>query len=162
MRCVAARRAPGQPRVGAGRTVADARQRSSRHLGNGLGPPPRSRLRAARSGLRQGGRARMSSHRRHDTGAGAEAAAREQPPDIATASLPPEVYLIGCSGDPASDSQPSAETMGFKAWNLLRMAQLSLPVPAAFVIGTHYCMDPTAREVAAQPDLWKAGLDALQ
>ena len=104
----------------------------------------------------------MSSHRRHDTGAGAEAAAREHPPDIATASLPPEVYLIGCSGDPASDSQPSAETMGFKAWNLLRMAELSLPVPAAFVIGTHYCMNPTAREVAAHPDLWKAGLDALQ
>ena len=77
----------------------------------------------------------MSSHRRHDTGAGAEAAAREQPPDIATASLPPEVYLIGCSGDPASDSQPSAETMGFKAWNLLRMAELSLPVPAAFAQG---------------------------
>jgi pyruvate,orthophosphate dikinase len=104
----------------------------------------------------------MSSHRRHDTGAGAEAAAREQPPHIATASLPPEVYLIGCGGDPAGDSQGSAETMGFKAWNLLRMAELSLPVPAAFVIGTHYCVDPTAREVAAHPDLWKAGLDALQ
>lgn len=131
----------------------------------------------------------MSSHRHHDGGAGTGAALRDQPRDIAiargaaagrmttaaepspiiaparpaqTESLPPEVYLIGCGGDPGHTSQPSAETMGFKAWNLLRMAQLSLPVPAAFAIGTHYCMDPVARQLASRPDLWKAGLDALQ
>lgn len=77
-------------------------------------------------------------------------------------ALPPEIYLIGCGSDPANDGQPSAETMGFKAWNLLRMARLSLPVPAAFVIGTHYCVDPVARKLASRPDLWKPGLDALQ
>ncbi len=131
----------------------------------------------------------MSSHSHHHGGAGAGAAVREQPLDIPirrsadagrattaaehapvfapprptrTASLPPEVYLIGCSGDPANDSRPSAETMGFKAWNLLRMARLSLPVPPAFTIGTHYCMDPVARQLASRPDLWKAGLEALQ
>ena len=129
----------------------------------------------------------MSSHSHQHGDAGA--AVREQRPDIPnsrradsgrataaadpaaviaplrpsqTAALPPEVYLIGCSSDPANGSQPSAQTMGFKAWNLLRMAQLSLPVPAAFVIGTHYCLDPVARELASRPDLWKAGLDALQ
>ena len=41
--------------------------------------------------------------------------------------------------------------MGFKAWNLLRMAQLSLPVPAAFVIGTRYCADPAADAAFAAP-----------
>src|SRR5664279_5643147 len=58
-----------------------------------------------------------------------------------TTALQPEVYLIGCGGDLAVDGDASAQTMGFKAWNLLRMAQLALPVPAAFVIGTHYCAD---------------------
>jgi pyruvate, orthophosphate dikinase len=78
------------------------------------------------------------------------------------AALPPEVYLIGCGGDPASAPHASAQTMGFKAWNLLRMAQLSLPVPAAFVIGTHYCIDPATATRAAGRDVWSAGLHALE
>ena len=47
-------------------------------------------------------------------------------------ALPPEVYLIGCGSNIAVQGQASAQTMGFKAWNLLRMSQLALPVPPAF------------------------------
>jgi len=79
-----------------------------------------------------------------------------------TLALPPEVYLIGCEGHAANAGTPSAQTMGFKAWNLLRMAQLSLPVPPAFVIGTHYCVDPAARALASGPDMWTTGLRALE
>jgi pyruvate,orthophosphate dikinase len=52
-------------------------------------------------------------------------------------TMPPDVYLIGCGSGAPSAGQPSAQTMGFKAWNLSRMAQLSLPVPPAFAIGTN-------------------------
>jgi pyruvate,orthophosphate dikinase len=76
--------------------------------------------------------------------------------------LPPEVYLIGCGGDVAVRGQASAQTMGFKAWNLLRMAQLSLPVPPAFVIGTRYCAESVARTCSSSPELWRAGLRALE
>jgi pyruvate,orthophosphate dikinase len=79
-----------------------------------------------------------------------------------TAALPSEVYLIGCGTAAANAEQPSAQTMGFKAWNLLRMVQMSLPVPPAFVLGTHYCVDPAARERASSPNLWNAGLHALE
>jgi pyruvate,orthophosphate dikinase len=80
---------------------------------------------------------------------------------MATA-LPPEVYLIGCDGDVAVQGQASAQTMGFKAWNLLRMARLSLPVPPAFVIGTRYCADPVACTRRSRPERWRAGLRALE
>lgn len=78
------------------------------------------------------------------------------------ATLPPEVYLIGCGSDAANASPPSIQSMGFKAWNLLRMAQLSLPVPPAFAIGTRYCVDPSARKLASGTDFWRAGLHALE
>jgi len=52
--------------------------------------------------------------------------------------------------------------MGFKAWNLLRMAQLLLPVPAAFVIGTAYCSNTVARAGGAMRNLWSPGLKALE
>jgi pyruvate,orthophosphate dikinase len=52
--------------------------------------------------------------------------------------------------------------MGFKAWNLLRMAQLGLPVPPAFVLGTHYCIDAQARALAASPELWRPALHQLE
>ena len=80
----------------------------------------------------------------------------------ALASLPAEVYLIGCGAETRNDSQPSAQTMGFKAWNLLRMARMSLPVPQAFVLGTHYGADAGARELASSANLWKTGLHALE
>jgi pyruvate,orthophosphate dikinase len=51
--------------------------------------------------------------------------------------------------------------MGFKAWNLRRMAELSLPVPPAFVIGTGWCNDAAARR-AAGAELWLAALRALE
>lgn len=82
--------------------------------------------------------------------------------NAATPALPPEVYLIGCDAGDRMGAEASAQTLGFKAWNLLRMAQLALPVPAAFVIGTRYCADPAARAAAAGPGLWQAGLRALE
>jgi len=79
-------------------------------------------------------------------------------PSAAKTALPPEVYLIGCGDDLDVQGQASAQSMGFKAWNLLRMAQLALPVPAAFVMGTHYC----AHASVLGPDLWRGGLRALE
>jgi pyruvate,orthophosphate dikinase len=76
--------------------------------------------------------------------------------------LPPEVYLIGCGTVAANTDQPTAQTLGSKAWNLLRMVQMALPVPPAFVLGTHYCTDPEARKLVSSPSLWKVGLHALE
>jgi pyruvate,orthophosphate dikinase len=76
--------------------------------------------------------------------------------------LPQEVYLIGCGARHAHPAEESAQTMGFKAWNLLRMAQLSLPVPPAFVIGTRYCVDATSRQQGASKVIWDAGLHAVE
>lgn len=78
------------------------------------------------------------------------------------AVLPPEVYLIGCGDALTLRGQASAQSMGFKAWNLLRMAQLGLPVPRAFVIGTRYCAEPATPDGPAGADLWRAGLQALE
>jgi pyruvate,orthophosphate dikinase len=78
------------------------------------------------------------------------------------AGLPLEVYLIGCGGDLAVRGEASAKSMGFKAWNLLRMAQLALPVPAAFVIGTRYCAEPSTPDGPSGANLWQAGLRALE
>jgi pyruvate,orthophosphate dikinase len=72
------------------------------------------------------------------------------------------VYLIGCGPANAQAPGASAQTMGFKAWNLLVMARLGLPVPAAFVLGTHYGTDPAARRRAAAAQLWGPGLGALE
>jgi pyruvate,orthophosphate dikinase len=52
--------------------------------------------------------------------------------------------------------------MGFKAYNLLRMASLDLPVPPAFAIGTPYCQDGAARAAALQPAVWRLGLQAVE
>ena len=90
------------------------------------------------------------------------AVARTQPQQCngETLALPPEMYLIGCAGD--ASARASAHTMGFKAWNLLRMSTLALPVPPAFVLGTHYCIDQCARELASSAALWHPGLHALE
>jgi pyruvate, orthophosphate dikinase len=71
--------------------------------------------------------------------------------------LPEECYLIGCDGPEASGDQASAQTMGFKAWNLLRMDRLGLPVPPAFVLGTRYCQ---AESVGTE--VWRPGLGRLE
>jgi pyruvate,orthophosphate dikinase len=54
-----------------------------------------------------------------------------------------ETFLIGCGPD--GSRQGSAEAMGFKAFNLARMAQAGIAVPAAFVLGTRYCREFFAR-----------------
>lgn len=80
-----------------------------------------------------------------------------------TTVLPPEVYLIGCGVARENIVRPSVQAMGFKACNLLRMAQMSLPVPPAFVLGTHYCVDPDARQrVSTDSTLWHPALHALE
>jgi len=76
-------------------------------------------------------------------------------------TLPSHVYLIGC-GNIATPADASAQTMGFKAWNLHRMAQMSLPVPPAFVLGTYYCSAPEGQAKAKDQSLWQAGLQALE
>jgi len=77
----------------------------------------------------------------------------------------PALYLIGCgSADQQTlqDATASADSMGFKAWNLLRMARINLPVPPAFVLGTAWCQDAASRASAALPATWTGGLQALQ
>ena len=76
-------------------------------------------------------------------------------------TLPSHVYLIGC-GNIATPADVSAQTMGFKAWNLHRMAQMSLPVPPAFVLGTYYCTASEGQAQAKDQSLWQAGLQALE
>jgi pyruvate,orthophosphate dikinase len=83
----------------------------------------------------------------------------------ADATWPDALYLIGClapAGCAPATYTPSAETMGFKAFNLLRMAGLGLAVPPAFAIGTRYCRDDASRSQASQPALWRPGLQALE
>ena len=80
-------------------------------------------------------------------------------------SWPDSLYLIGCmapAGCAPGEYRPSTETMGFKAFNLLRMAGLGLPVPPAFAIGTTYCRDDASRSMASQAVLWHPGLQALE
>ncbi len=50
-----------------------------------------------------------------------------------------QIFLIGCG--PAAEPTTSAEVIGFKAYNLWRIARLGFPVPPAFVLGTEYCRD---------------------
>ena len=71
-----------------------------------------------------------------------------------------DLFVVGCglaSPNLTGDSTPSASTMGNKAYNLLRMAELQLPVPPAFVLGTGYC---TAG--GAEATDWLPGLRALE
>ena len=49
------------------------------------------------------------------------------------------VYLIGPGSALARDVTP--KEMGFKAYNLARMAAIGMPVPAAFVLCTAFCRD---------------------
>ena len=49
------------------------------------------------------------------------------------------VYLIGAGAALAAGASP--EEMGFKAYNLARMANIGMPVPAAFVLSTGFCQD---------------------
>lgn len=79
----------------------------------------------------------------------------------ASAALWPEhFYLIDAAGTQqhglAGDA--SRDSMGSKAWNLLRMAQAGLPVPAALVVGTHFAHHRKQYQTA----LRETGLPALE
>jgi pyruvate,orthophosphate dikinase len=76
--------------------------------------------------------------------------------------MPPDVFLIGCGAGVTGYQAASAQTMGFKAWNLLRMADLALPVPPAFVIGTHYCKSLAGRQAGLESSLWTVPLRVLE
>lgn len=75
-------------------------------------------------------------------------------------ALGEDIHAIGCGEDDRTSA--SAQTMGFKAWNLLRMAALGLPVPPAIVLGTSFCADPARRAHAADPALWRPALCTLE
>jgi pyruvate,orthophosphate dikinase len=70
---------------------------------------------------------------------------------------PKNLYLI-TSGNTLPNEKPSPKTMGSKAYNLLRMAKIGLPVPPAFVIGTHYTKFPDE----CMLPVFTTGLTALQ
>jgi pyruvate,orthophosphate dikinase len=52
-----------------------------------------------------------------------------------TRALRPYYLILGAE----RLSSVGAEEIGNKAWNLMRMADAGLPVPAAFVLPTHWC-----------------------
>ena len=70
---------------------------------------------------------------------------------------PKHLYLIA-DGNKQPQHKPSRESMGSKAYNLLRMTSMGLPVPPALVIGTHYAKSP---EDCMLP-VFTIGLPALQ
>lgn len=73
---------------------------------------------------------------------------------------PKHFYLIaGANKADQHDQHASGkESMGSKAYNLLRMAEIGLPVPPALVLGTHYAQVP---EECILP-VFALGLPALQ
>lgn len=72
------------------------------------------------------------------------------------------IYLINCGPASAAQTSASAASMGFKAWNLLAMARLGLPVPPALVLGTRYASDKHWRARATDPHQWQGALQALE
>jgi pyruvate,orthophosphate dikinase len=66
--------------------------------------------------------------------------------------------LIACGDVAAAADLPPQARIGAKAHNLARMAALGLPVPPAFVIGSHWC----GRAHALQPDFWCGALRAIE
>ncbi|MGV6871510.1 PEP/pyruvate-binding domain-containing protein [Pseudochelatococcus sp. B33] len=66
------------------------------------------------------------------------------------------IYRI--AGGETLDAGASAEALGFKAYNLARMAALGLNVPPAFVLGTGFCAAPGT----VTPALWREALDWLE
>ncbi|PZP33931.1 MAG: pyruvate, phosphate dikinase [Roseateles depolymerans] len=82
------------------------------------------------------------------------------PPAVATV-WHPELFAFGCDALPALP-EPTPERLGFKAYNLQRMALLGLPVPPAFVLGTGLCASAATRAAGASAALWGPGLAALE
>ena len=70
---------------------------------------------------------------------------------------PKHLYLIA-GGNTAHQHKPTRESMGSKAFNLLRMAKIGLPIPPALVVGTHYTQNPDE----CMLPIFGVGLAALQ
>lgn len=70
---------------------------------------------------------------------------------------PKHFYLIA-SGNVSRQHKSNRENMGAKAYNLLRMAEIGLPVPSALVIGTHYTQSPDE----CMGPLFSVGLPVLE
>lgn len=70
---------------------------------------------------------------------------------------PKHIYLIA-SGEATHQHKATRESMGSKAYNLLRMAEIGLIVPPALVIGTHFTRTPDE----CMLPLFAVGLAALQ
>jgi len=73
------------------------------------------------------------------------------------------VYLIRAGAALAAGASP--EEMGFKAYNLARMASVGMPVPAAFVLSTAFCRDYYAARCALPEgfrDLLRGNLRELE
>ena len=71
--------------------------------------------------------------------------------------FPKHLYLIA-SGNTPPHHKPNRDNMGSKAFNLLRMADIGLPVPPALVIGTHYTKVPDE----CMLPVFSVGLPALE
>ena len=82
-------------------------------------------------------------------------------PATHASAWPRHLFLIGTAESmpkAGKASKDSLESMGSKAWHLLRMAQLGLPVPPALVLGTHYTREPAESLLP----LFGGGLTALE
>ena len=55
-----------------------------------------------------------------------------------------------------------APEVGNKAWNLMRMAEIGLPVPTAFVLPTHWCQRPQPGHDAALRQALTSGIADLE
>lgn len=73
----------------------------------------------------------------------------------------PDLFCFGCE-EPGSLAEPSPDRLGFKAFNLQRMALLGLPVPPGFVLGTGFCASAKAQAEGASEAVWRPALQALQ
>ncbi len=61
------------------------------------------------------------------------------------------IHLIGCG--PGIQAPAPVVELGFKAYNLARLARLGVSVPAAFVLGTSWCRDFQLRGGRQPPDI---------
>ena len=86
------------------------------------------------------------------------------PSSLTYAEWPADVYLIGCGRKPPGlvHADASLENIGCKAFGLLGMSQLGLPVPPAFVLGTGYSRSDAMRQLATERKVWAPGLQQIE
>ncbi|MDN3545819.1 PEP/pyruvate-binding domain-containing protein [Kinneretia asaccharophila] len=82
-------------------------------------------------------------------------------PQRSEADIAP-IFTLSTASDGAHASAAGPQQLGFKAYNLGRMAGMGLPVPPAFVLSTDFCRDPQLRQRAGDPALWRPALRALE